>query len=138
MTVFYSDLALSKDYGDMNTPKGVVLASKAVYTVPVSVPQIADTIQMNPIPKGAIILDVILESDGGNASLTLTVGDGTDADMFIASFDASAAALKRMDHAGVGAVGKAYAAAGHVIITTAGAVMVAADVYTCIVTYMMP
>ena len=138
MTVHYSDIALTKDYGNHPSPKGVVLASKATFTVVSgSEPAIADTIKMNPIPEGAKVLEVILEADGGTTSLTLTVGDGTDADLFISSFSAAAAFLKRTDHAAVEAVGKEYSADGHIVITTAGAAMTAEDVYTCVVFYQM-
>jgi hypothetical protein len=137
MTVHYSDIALSKDYGNHTAPKGVVLASVATFEVPEDAPEIGDTIKMNPVPEGAKILDVILEADGGTASLTLTVGDGDDADMFISSFSGAAAFLSRMDHAGAGAVGKEYDADGHIVVTVAGAAMTEGDIYTSTVLYQM-
>lgn len=135
MTTYESDLAISKNYGEHDTPKGVVLASKATYTVPAGGLSADDLVKMNPIPNGATVLDVIVQGSAGTATMTIDVGDGTTADKFIDGQDASAAFLARLSKAG--GCGVTYSAAGWIYIKFLTAGPTATHVYTCTVLYRM-
>jgi len=133
MTVWKSDLAYSKDYGDGNVPKGMVLASKAVFTT-ASVLQ-NETVLLNPIPEGATVLDVIIQGSAGTASLSVDVGDGTTVDKFIDGATATAAFMARLSNAG--GVGVTYDADGHIVAKFLGAAPDDDIVITCTVLYTM-
>jgi hypothetical protein len=134
MTEVKSDLAMSKDYGDANYPKGIVLAAKATYLVPAGgVPAIDDTLEMVPIPKGAELLDCTLQADGGTASMTISIGDGTTADKFLTATANAAAMVARMD----AAFGTVFAAAGKLVVTFAVAAPTPADTYVMTALYRM-
>lgn len=119
-------------YGDSNSPKGVVLGTKGVYTVPTAAPVAGDTIVMCTVPAGAVITNLVLTADGGTGSLTITVGDGSTADAFGTVSDPTAA----FEHVATG-MNVETSADTEITLTTGGATMTAADVYTCVVMYFM-
>jgi len=136
-----SDLVTNGSVGYSNTPKGMVLAAVASYTIPASgAPGIGDLVEMISMPEGAIILDVVVAADGGTASMTIDVGDATTVDRFIDGLDASAALITSLSSAGDVAnagVGFEYTSEDTIDITFNTAAPTAADVYTMTVTYVM-
>lgn len=56
------------------------------------------TIQMVPVPKGAMILDIVITHS--DAAVTMNVGDGDDADRFMASVSTAAAGIVDFGEAG--------------------------------------
>ncbi len=125
-------IAVKAGAGDGDTPKGIVLATKGVYTVPATGPDDTETVSMVTIPAGATLLGLVLTADGGTASMTITVGDGTTATAFGTVTDATDA----FEHLGTG-MGVVTAADTEVILTVGTAAMTTADVYTCVVWYTM-
>jgi hypothetical protein len=118
-----------------SVPKGVVLSQKAEYTILAGGnPGIDDTLKMMPIPQGAELIDFILEGDDGTASMTISVGDGTIADKFMAAVDASAAFSARMN----AALGTLFTTAGSLFITFGVAAPTATHKYTMVVMYRIP
>lgn len=92
-----TNAAAARDCGDANWPKGVVLCAKETYTVPASGPGAGDKVEMVPIPEGASILGASISSDGGVATMTVALGDGTTADKYLAATAATAAMQAAMD-----------------------------------------
>ena len=119
-------------YGDANSPKGVVLGTKGVYTVPTSAPIAGDTIQICTVPAGAVITNMVLTASNGTGALTITVGDGSTADKFGTVSDATAA----FEHVATG-MNLEVSADTVITLTTGGATMTATHVYTCVVMYFM-
>jgi len=118
-------------------PAGVVLSRTGKYTFTGEGElAIADVCQMVPIPKGAQIIDVILQWNACNTNCDATVGDGSDADGWILKQDVDAAGRA---HAGSSAaayfIGKEYTANDTIDITIATAATDAGDEITCIVLY---
>lgn len=68
------------------TPHSGVVAVKGVYALAAAL-VVDDVIQMVKIPKGAMILDMVLSAEdldsGGSPAIVLDVGDGGDTDRFI-------------------------------------------------------
>ena len=134
---------LSGSMGASTVPKGIVLATKATYTIPASdAPGIGDLVEMAKVPAGAIILDVAVTATGGTALMTIDVGDAGLVDRFldgIANAEVNpiiASLLKDGDVANAG-VGHEYTEEDTIDITFNVAAPTAADVYTMIVKYMM-
>lgn len=80
----------------------------------------ADVIELVKVPKGAVILDVVLGVDdldsGATPAITLTVGDGDDTDRYIESSTVGqAGGVARLDNE-VG-VGHAYTAEDTIDVT---------------------
>lgn len=129
-----SEVALAKDMGDANYPKGNLLSVKAEYTILAGgVPGIGGDLEMVPIPKGAELVDFTLEGDNGTGSMTVAVGDGTTADKFLVATAAAAAFVARM---GKG-FGTPFAAAGALVVTFGTAAPTATHKYTMVATYRM-
>lgn len=120
-------------YGDASYPKGVVLGTKGVYTVPASgAAGNGDTIAICTVPAGAVITNLVLTGSAGTNSLTITVGDGTTATAFGTVSDATGA----FEHVGTG-MNVETTAETDIILTLGGANPTAAHVYTCCVMYFM-
>ena len=138
-----SPQVLSGSMGASDVPKGMILATKATYTIPASgAPGIGDLVEMAKVPEGAIILDVVVSATGGTTAMTIDVGDASLVDRFldgIANADTAGiitSLVKAGDVANNG-VGYEYPADDTIDITFNVAAPTAADVYTMIVTYMM-
>lgn len=134
MTDVIADKVLQKDMGDANWPKGILLSQKAVHTILAGGnPGIGETLEMCPIPKGAELVDFTLEADGGTASMTVAVGDGTTADAFLSATANAAAMQARMEKG----FGTPFAAAGSLFLTFGVAAPTEDHVYTMVVSYRM-
>jgi len=137
-STYYSSAVLNKDYPSSNVPTGMVLAAKGTYTVPSGDLEAGDTVQMVWVPKGAVIIDVILTCTNGTvASMTIDVGDGADPDRYIDGVDGSAAFITSLSSAGDTAndgVGHEYTAADTIDILLSHAAL-EDDAYTLVVTY---
>ncbi len=134
-----SDLVVNGSVGHSSSPKGMVLAASASYIIPASEgPGQNDKVSMVPVPKGAVVLDVVVSATGGAASLSVDVGDDDDVDRFLDGITNTAAAVASLGADGAAAgVGHEYTVDDTVDITFLGAAPTATHVYTMVVTYMM-
>ena len=96
MTTYYSD-AVTSGYSPELTKAGVRLTRSAKYT-PSAVLSTGDVIQMIPIPKDAMILDMTYQIKAGafNSDATIDIGDGDDADRFFDGVSTSTAVVKTL------------------------------------------
>ena len=74
------------------------------------------------LPKGAKVYDVIVHFDGLGASSTVSVGDGDDADRFIAATSTASAGQMSMSQEGaIAGFGYEAPAETDILLTTGGA-----------------
>src|SRR5574343_9145 len=85
MATVYSPAVLAGIMPDF-TQAGVVLSRFSKYTQ-VALIDVADVVQMIPVPKNCRIIDVQvwLASPCGSAGLTVNIGDGGDTDRYFAA-----------------------------------------------------
>jgi hypothetical protein len=126
--------AAARDCGDANFPKGVVLCAKADYTVPATGPGIGEKVEMVPIPEGATLLGANVSSDGGVASMTVALGDGTTADKYLAATACTAA----MSAAADSGLNEVVGADASIWVTFGTAAPTEGQVYTVAAYYTMP
>ena len=125
---------VAKNIGCSNTPKGALLAAVGSYTVPASGgPGIGEKVEMVPVPKGAKIMEIILQATNGTTNMTVSVGDGTTPARFISALANAAAIFSRM---ALG-LGYEYPADDTIDITFGVAAPTATGVYTMVVLYTM-
>jgi len=83
---------------------------------------IGSDISVARLPKGAKVYDIIVHFDGLGASSTVSVGDGDDADRFIATTSTASAGQMSMSQEGaIAGFGYEAPAETDILLTTAGA-----------------
>lgn len=137
-----SPAVIANNYPSSNVPRGMVLASVGSYTIPATDgPGIGDKVEMVRVPKGAIILDVVVSCPvAGTATMTIDVGDDALVDRFVDGIVASAAFVSSLSADGDDAnsgVGYEYTTDDTIDMTFLTAAPTATHVYTMVVTYVM-
>lgn len=137
MTVFYSDLrtndrASPPTKNDVTVLGGRVRYVCASYTVPGSgVPQVADTIELFYLEKGARILPGSKMFNSASAGASVSIGDAGSATRYLAATSVNAAGSALIEaHLASGAVYEEPTGA-MVIMTVSAAALTAAAVITC-------
>ena len=98
LATFTADTVTNSDPAQVNnTTKSATITAIGTYLVPGSAgPDDDDVIQMVTIPKGAIVLQVIVTADGGTTNANFKVGIGSDTDLFIDDVQNDAAIKENM------------------------------------------
>jgi hypothetical protein len=89
---------------------------------------------MVPIPEGATLLGANVSSDGGVASMTVALGDGTTADKYLAATACTAA----MSAAADSGLNEVVGADASIWVTFGTAAPTEGQVYTVAAYYTMP
>jgi hypothetical protein len=91
-TAYVTDAYNNAVLPDSTVPAGVLLSQSTTWTAG-SGTATADTIRMLKIPKGAVLVDVVVAFSAGGGSATMSVGDVTAATDAIASATSVGAAF---------------------------------------------
>lgn len=101
--------AAEKGRGFKPFPDGTVGARKQTYTLAAGVAQ-NDVIEMIPVFEGETVLDVILVNDALGASVTASVGDGDDPDLYLTATSITSAGVTKGQPTSAANFPKTYAA----------------------------
>jgi len=120
--------------GTANYPAGNVVSAYATYEVPDSDgPADGEDIAMFTLPKGAVLIAMVLAADDGTASLVVDVGHATTADAYMADIDASSDFVNALETGG----GIPLAADTEVLMTFTGAAPAATHNYYLTAVYIV-
>lgn len=96
-----------------------------------------DVLELVPIPKGALVLDVRIVNEALDACTTVTVGDGDDPDRYFTALDLSKAGFHSTSAAGAATAHDHVCADDAVLTVTVPAAQTTAKTITAHVLYKM-